>query len=991
MHRVRLFSVVSAFFMMHIAFPVNASKRLNNDIVAGKLIPPGPWEFFIYETSDIVDTLDAKSIDRTLLVLSKSISNDGSAKKAETVVAYAKANFDKFILDYHTQVAKFQKDFATWQNSGKKEERPVFKMGEEKQFLQKALISYRRLIFDFPKENRTDDIYLNLSLILSLNRNQNTIIYLKKFLKEFPKSPLKERANLQFANAQFDKKKFGIAIKYYKRLQRSANNKIRLYARYMISWIYYFKSKKKGNVIAKRLREVARIALIQENKSGEYLSGQILSDLVKAWDKDEYLPRAEDFFNRLQQYDYYMFLLERVAKRNLKMKRYDEAIDTYKKIISTSTIKQNNPMIHGTILDISMRRKKYSQVAATFLQMEKLYLKGSAWTSANKNQIPAVKVLMEKSLKKYALVLSKLIKSEPSLIKPLMIMFEMYLKWFPSTKASTSMRLKLAKLQSKGGQHFKAAANYRKLSENAGKNSKLKYNAFKFSISEMGKAIELAEPPRPNIPHPLPEPFVYPKLIKEYVDLLAQYLTEYNKNEIDISYHNKLAETYYTYGYYKDALAIWMSIIDKFPNSKWAQVAIRSTNLFYVTSNNWQEVTAFGTQLVTGKKIKDEKVLAEIMQSMRKASFTIAKQQLAQNALKNALNTYMEYHKIFLKAQDADLALYEAHLIAGKMGNISQQIDLGKKFIKFYQSSKLLADILMKLGTVFGNLLEVEKAAIYLSNFVSRFPKHPKAADSYLNIGTYYKAAGSPDKAANIYLMFARAFPSHQRVKEAFTEAFGIAKDIGNKQLFFNAIAIYQGNPQAKDPSTLLLVSGINAIETRQNIEGIIAQVASAPAGVRKEAAELLSKNLMATIRSFVNNESLKGLDISAGFEILSKQKKGQYKLIEDFHKKIVAMGQPDYLLESHYYMAILFYTYSRKLSSLLKTADAKNKIKIENSAFEAQEIAESYFEFIDAAVKRSISPQGKIVYQGMAIYKKNYSLPREVLFKPIFATYLAH
>ena len=972
------------------ATPIMASKKLNNDVVTGRLVPPGPWEFFIYETADRVGTLDGDAIDRTLEELSSSISTDGSAKDAETVIAFASANFDRFVLDYHAHVAEFKKAFWSWQNSGKKGERPVFKLGDEKLFLQKALISYRRLVFDFPKEKRTDDLYLNLSLILSLNRNQNTIIYLKKLLKEFPKSPLKERAFLQFANAYFDRKKIGAAVKYYKRLQRSANNKIRLYARYMISWIVYYKSKKRASVFAKKLQEVARIALIQGSKSGAFVTEQILSDLVKIWDKDEYLPRAEDFFNRVQRYDYYLFLLERVAKRNIKLKRYDQAIETYKKIISGSTIKKNNPMIHGAILDIYMQRKKYTQVVATFLQMEKLYLKGSAWTSANKNQVPAVKILMEKSLKKYAMVLSKMIKSDPSLVKPLTLLFEMYLRWFSKTKAATSMRLKLAQLQSSGKQHLKAAANYKKLSEVTVKNKKLKYNAFKYAILEMSKAIEVTQPPKPSLPHPLAEPAVYPKIIKEYVGYLSEYIKEYNKSNIDINYRYRLADTYYTYGHYKDAIAIWMSIVEKFPDSKWAQASIRAINLFYVTSNNWTEVNKFGYKLVASKQIKDDKVLAEMIKSIRTASFTLAKQQVAKNDLQKALAVYMEYHKTFPTGQESDLALYESFLIAGKLGNTIQQIDLGQKFIKAYQSSKLLADVLMNMGVIFGNLLEVEKAAIYLSNFVSRFPKHPKVPDSYVNIGRYYAASGNLDKAASVYITFARTYPSHPMVKEAFAEAIRISKNLGNKQLLFNVIEVYQSNPQAKDPSTLLLANAINVVETKQNIDPVVTQVAGAPVGVRKEASELLSRYIIAGIRNYVSNESKTSLDFSPGIENLSKQKRAQFKSIEGLHKKIVVMGHPDYLLESHYYMAILFYTYSRKLNPLLKTADEKDKIKIENAAFEAQEIAESYFEFINEAVKRNISPQEKIVYQGMGTYKKNYPLPREVLLKSLFASYSA-
>lgn len=986
----RLVYHVYAIAMLLATAPILASTKLNNDVVSGKLVPPGPWEFFIFETADRVSSLDGSEINQALEELSGSVSSDGGGKDAQTVSAYANANLDRFILDYHAHLDDFKKEFWTWQNSGKKGKRPVFKLGDEKLFLQKALISFRRLVFDFPKEERSADLYLNLSLILSLSGNENTIIYLKKLLKEFPKSSVKDKAFLQFANAFFDKKNYGSAFKYYKRLLRSADNKIRIYARYMTAWIIYFRSKKKPNALAKKLQDVARIALIQENKSGEYISEQILSDLVKVWDKDEYLPRAEDFFNRIRQYDYFLFLLERVAIRNIKLKRFDKAVDTYKKIISGSTIKKNNPMIHGSIIDIYMRRKKYTNVVATFLQMEKLYLRGSAWTSANKNQIPAVKVLMEKSLKKYAVALSKRTKADPSLAKPVTLLFEMYLRWFSETKSAISMRLRLAQLQSRSKQHFKSAVNYKSLSDAAEQNKKLKYNAFKFAIQEMGKAIELEKPPQPNEPHPLPQPSVYPKIVKTYADYLAQYIEEYSNNEIDIANRYRFAEINYVYGNYQQAISTWGSIIEKFPDSKWAQMSISNINQFYVVSKNWPEVNNFGYKMIAEKKVKNEKVLAELIQSIRQASFALAKQLVAKNSLKEALSVYIQYHRIFSRAPEADLALYEAFLLAGKLGEIATQVDFGQKFVKVYQNSNLLAEVLMNLGFIFAGLLEVDKAAIYLSNYASRFPKHPKAADSYLNIGRYFEASGNPDKAVLIFMNFVRNFPSHPKIKDAFAGAIRIGKGLGNKQLLLNVINAYIGNPQPKNQATLLLANALKIIQTKQNIDPVVTQIASAPVGVRKEASEILSKYIIGSIRAYVNNESQKQISLSGGIDNLAKQKKTQFKAIENLHKKIVLMGHPDYLLESHFHMAILFYTYSRKLNVLLKSANEKNKIKIENAAFEAQEIAESYFEFVNEAVKRNISPQEKLVYQGMGTYKRGYPLPREVLLKPIFASYSA-
>ena len=55
-----------------------AFRKMNNDIVNGKLLPPGPWEFFTYDTFGLLDSIDMDQLQEKIVDLKDEINPDGS-------------------------------------------------------------------------------------------------------------------------------------------------------------------------------------------------------------------------------------------------------------------------------------------------------------------------------------------------------------------------------------------------------------------------------------------------------------------------------------------------------------------------------------------------------------------------------------------------------------------------------------------------------------------------------------------------------------------------------------------------------------------------------------------------------------------------------------------------------------------------------------------------------------------------------------------------
>ena len=957
-----------------------ASGRINRDLVTGKLTQPGIWDFFIYEVADH----DFKEYN--------SRPNYDREGDHDISLLYAKgnANYSKFILEYHKKYKDFRKKLNSWQFSLKQEKKPAFKLGDEKKFLRKALVNYRRIVINFPKDKHSDNLYFRIAMILYLEKNENMKIYIQKIFRLYPDSSLSERSQLLLANYLFETSNYKGSDKIYRRLFSSSDNKIRLYAKYISAWIDYIRKKNRSK-FAQKLTEVVRIGRIQNEKLfGKYIINNALSDLVKIWDKPRYFGQALNFFNRIQKPEYYLMVLERSGFQYIADKKYEKAMSVLIKIIQTSEIYGINPKIHRKILKVYRIMGYHEKVIEIFRKMENMYLEDSAWLTKNRDQSEDIRNFMEKMLRKYALYLvnKTQLQSKNTFIYPIKLI-EMYLKWFNKTSQSIKMRLILAKLQSKTNQHHKAGINFKKVSDASSEQSEIKYSTFKMSLEELKKSVWNDQTIRPSDPHPFKSPVIMPKDIEFFVKTLEEYVKKFHRNEDDIARYMMLAEIYYTYGYYQQSDKIWIKILSFKNANSFSHISAARLLKSYEIRKKWPLLLEscyrfLGSDMADNK---DDKFLLEEL--IRKATFEYGRQKSRAKNQREAAEIYLKYHRIFPMGKDSDQALKKAFFLTSMTKDYSDQINLGNRFINEYPESDLLDEILVKQSDLYAYIYDFEKAANLLWRFIHKNPNYKDIFEITKTSSSYFYAAELPDKSAAVWYNFIRKNKGHLRINDAFRNLFFLLRQSGEKNQLTKLSAEYMNGVHKQDKfikALAMVYLGMNSPAPR--IGDLIREIINFDKEDRSELSEIFSEYILKKVAKLIRENGLKHLDFSQDIKKITSAQKKQSKEIEKLGRVVEILGHQDQILEVRFRIAVMYAEFSKKISHQIMGAGEKERFLLEKIAFEAQELAEKYFELVQNLIPALLNNRGKFVYAGMSSYKKRFRIPDGIALSPDFVSF---
>ena len=967
-----------------------AFRKMNNDIVNGKLLPPGPWEFFTYDTFGLLDSIDMDQLQEKIVDLKDEINPDGSADEYEDLRDYGNANFRKFIFMYHEHRKEFEKSYQSWLDKGRSHGQPIFSLKREKKFLDVALKSYRKLIFDFPKTRHRDQLFYNLSLLLFISKSDNTSLYLEKLLKKYPKSKLKNRARLLFASYFLWKKRYGRALKRIKKVTTAKSFKVRTYAKYIFSWVMYFRAVKTDKALAKNLQSAVLAATVQADQdAGKYLIKLGLGDLVKVWDQKKYIDAAKDFFNRVQFPKYYLYTLERLAKRLTANRKSIDAANVYHRILKISSTKPNSPKIHLSILKVYAAQKKYAQIIRTLEQMMRMYLKKSPWTAANKGQSGKVRNLVSKTLRRYILFLEqKVPKNSPGLTGPLIRLIERYLVFFPRTKHASNLKLRLARLYSKTKQFDKSTKIYEGIKKGLSRKSKKRYMVTKLAVEEFQKFIAESNVPGPTGDHPLPKAYPFPKPMRQMVERLEEFMNDYGTNPKDQKFRYILGEIYFLYGHYSKSIRVWNTLIKKFGSSSWAQKAILIINDFYLAASKWKEANSFGYKLVKEKKIKSKNVLDSTVNLIATSTFELGKRYKAKREYDDALSMYLKYHKSFPKKKLADVALLELHKIYGLSKRFSKQLEAGDRFIKLYQSSPALKKMLFFQADLYESILEINKSMNLMGFFVRKFPSDPNVATAFLRISLLQAASEKYTSAALTYLTYFEKFPNHKRTKEALHKFLYILNMWRYNKDIIDVPQLLQRANRIRHPDISLVMKVLQSIDSERGIQTTVQAIARSSSGSKKAIGGLLASYLLNHLKAKVDEENYLGLDPGANIKTEYDRKKARFKSMLAIHGLIRSLGLSTYNLAADFNIASLYAVFSQKIDVILKKMNAQDSAKFQSVVFELKEISKPYFERVSRYINRDFTIEGKHVYKEMHRFNPKFNPIDQVFMRPVYATY---
>lgn len=970
---------------------VSANPRVNSDIISGKLSRPDFWDFYRYMTVDQQSSLKIKSINSVLKKMEKEKNPDGKFDSVSKLIKYGNLLQDQFIYKYHRKLNKFESVFGKWESKGRKGKRPVYKIGDDSDILNSAMTSYRHCVFDFPKKAQTDELLFNLSRLLVLTANDNAIIYANRLKKKFPKSKYIEQSKLIKAEYYFSDERYKLAHKIYKKLARSSDQRVSLYSKYKLAWIVKLTQAKKSSKISNKFKEVIRASLNSgSKKSAKLLANYAMKDLAKYWATPKLIHLAKDFFPRIHQDEFYIQAQERIARKYIKSRNIDGAVKIYRMIVKLHPVRANNPQTFKKIVDILDAQKKYPAVIKNLNDMIKSYLERSPWRLKNKKSEKTARLLMQDILYKFANKYFEIAKktNNPSLMEGATKIYEVYIKHFPKHKKTLLIRLKLAKYQSKQGMHMKASQNFATLAQLMKKNPSRYYFMSKNSLVELTKATEQMQFSTPKGEHPLKRSYPIPRAMSNLIKKIDEHLKMFSKTNFDVSQKLYSGTIYLTYGHYDKSVKIWTDIIKNHSKSKFAQEAIISKASYYILSKKWKENSEFIYSLF-GKDqvvVLAEKTRAQLIDFLYETSMELGKQSENRKKFDEAALTYRGFQSRFPKVEGADEMLFKAFKIYEKQNNTKMLLRSGAQFIKNYKNSPLFAEVLVSMANLHANLMELEKAAKIKLLLASKFPKHKLTPESILSSGNYFEILGQRESAVQQYFKLFSQFPTNPMTGQALIKGIRINLELKDYEYALKLAKLYVNGSFSKKPAELNYANVVIGVLEKKNIDNLYGSVIKLKKSERTESAELLAKHFYTQLTQLTRAELNWEIPVGEDYKKIAAQKKAQYKQAQTIQKKILILGNKKYILKGNFEVGQLYGTLSKKFRARMKEEDKKNKVALENTSFEAKEIAERYFEQLRRELKRNISFEGVSIYRKMAAFEKDYKVPSELLLAPTYS-----
>ncbi len=187
-------------------------------------------------------------------------------------------------------------------------------MRAHKQWLTKALLTFRQITVKFPKYSRLDEVYFHISntakKLIEREKNparkeqwrQVMLLYFKKLLQQFPNSKYKPDALLAYAESAFNGGDFGTAHKLYKEITKYRRSPVYPYAIYKIGWIYLNLARRSQDQPEKRkywgmaLTQFLKVLKIRNTKVN--LASEARKDIVRTYANIGAPKQAFAFFRR---------------------------------------------------------------------------------------------------------------------------------------------------------------------------------------------------------------------------------------------------------------------------------------------------------------------------------------------------------------------------------------------------------------------------------------------------------------------------------------------------------------------------------------------------------------------------------------------------------------------------------------------------------------------------------------------------------------------
>jgi TolA-binding protein len=980
--------------------------------IASKREPKKNIRILSFKDKKKAQEIRAKII-RSIRELIESTKDDG--KRYELLRRYGELYAEQAEYALEKEMLTYDLEYKRWEKT-KKGDVPKVKTENSKLSLQKAVEIYRKIVAKYPTYAGIDVTYYELGKNLLRLENKEGVTYLKKLVKEQPKSAYIPEALFALGEHYFDTHDMVEARKYYNEAAKNNTHSIYPYAVYKLGWTYYNfpaqtpeeeQEKFKKAVTAFKLVIKLSLSIKDEDGRAIYLREEAINDLIMVWSETEDIDAAWDYFKQIGNQEAFYRMLERLGDIYIEQGAREKAIAVLTRILKEVPNRESSPESHTKLVKIYGDSMKWDLAVKQSQLLTKLYLKNGKWTKNFKDK-PEVLLNAENSVESTIHLYATKIHQDAQkgkykeMFRASAQLYLLYLKSFPKNPKSYELRYFLADCLFELKRFDDAATQFSLVARQNEKDGKYLQDAAMNAVISMNAVVTAKKFAEVEKPGTLKKPLEIPAEKKKLQSALDYYAKIFPNKADTKAMLVTAAKISFEYGHYQDSIDRYTKIALSYPNTKQSEEGVNVVLSFYKDRKDWDQVIKYCKIFLGTKGV----VTGELQQNTQKllvfASFERALAFEKNNKPIEAAEAFVQFQVDFPKESNASTALYNAMVIYFKNGLVEKALDSAKLVLTAYPQFDRRSDVIMTVAETYEGLGDFSNASHFFAVFAKQYSKDKRAAETLYGAAILAKGAGADKDTIQHMNSFISSYPGHKLELAASLE---IAEAHERLKDSAGAIKAYQ-SIQTKFPAnldeSLLARAKIIRLSTGSKqpdpielakLQKSLTQK-GAPAAV--EARHLVSESLFSieesNYRKFLDSK-INTSNLEAGIQA----KQAELVKLAKAYQDIIAIGDGEYVVGSSYKLGQANEAFALALTAirLPPSLDEKTRTEVSKTLGEISDNLKKeaygfYSNTFAATIKEKIfSDWGNKAYERMSVLEPAKSPPlREFTVDPGYSSH---
>ena len=893
------------------------------------------------------------------------------------------------------EVADFETKHDNWAKDQKGTE-PKIDHSKSKAQLLNGANAFRRLVTKFPRHERTDAALFELGKTLGRLDNDNTELYFKQLITQYPRSPLVPATQLALGEFYFDRHRIAESVDAYKSAMKYKDNEIYPYAVYKLGWAFYnaeAKNDKQALENAKHALTSFKLVVALAGQTGATrrnidLKKEALNDLVMVWADIEGVDDAWAYFSKLGQKDSFYDLLERLGGIYVEQGQNEKAIQTYTRLLSEAPQRPNNPEIYAKLVDLRFQTNQHPALVNDLRSMGTLYVTKSSWTEANKKNTVALAEAAERTernMHRYATLYhqrGQKLKND-GLLQISVQLYRIYLENFSKNEAAYEMRYYLADILFYFKQYEPAADEYLTVASQSPKTGKyLKESAYNavLAITRLDESEKQSKLPPPG---QVPAPLEIPRVKQKLVSVIDKYLKLLPAEAEGNAMRYTVAQIYFDYGHYKIALDRFEEIALKIPDSKQGKAALKVVLAYYGERKEWDQLIAHARLFLDSKKFTDKDLNTALVDSLKMAVFQKALVLQGEKKYQASAEMFLAFQRDFPADKNSDRALYNASSNYYKIGEVEKALTVSRAILDKYPGSPLVNDVTIDIAQAYEGLAVFDQAADFYERFYHKYRSDKRASMALYNAAILCQGLKNTTRAIGLFEAFISNFPRNDLVTSAH---YDLAKLYDKEKKYKNeteVLANYQTRLADKKSDDYLEAQAriaqlnyryLNTGKGQRMIRDLTKELIKNSKQPAFEARRIVAETLFADLEPELNAFKTTALNDSKKLEREVKKKQGMLVALAGKFEGIIDVGSGEYTVASLYRIGEMHEKFATDLFNVPPPSGSTQiqidafRTSLEKVAFPLREQAQKFYEgaYKNAQEIQTFSEWTRLAYKKM-------------------------